>query len=155
MLVNVLDGYKNWYKMTYRKYIVGCNTSPSVRNYIQIEPISSGKSSVIYGIDLEPRISNSYMWRIVKSYNHFQIKDIFLVTTSLLSSSNTAVSRQTRSTHDCSTASPYGVWFNIEMTPHLSRKSHCGDKTILRPSYLLNRISYSKTTALYWIRGLV
>ena len=33
------------------------------------------------------------------------------------------------------------------------RKSHCGDKTILRPSYLHNRISYTgKMTSLYWIR---
>ena len=34
------------------------------------------------------------------------------------------------------------------------RKSHCGDKTILRPSYLHNGISYTgKTTSLYWIRA--
>ena len=65
--------------MTYRKYIVSCNTSPSVRNYFQIEPISSGKSSVINGIDLGPRISKSYMWRIVKSYNHFQIKKLWYI----------------------------------------------------------------------------
>ena len=32
------------------------------------------------------------------------------------------------------------------------RKSHCGDKTILRPSYLHNGISYTgKTISLYWI----
>ena len=32
--------------------------------------------------------------------------------------------------------------------------SHCGDKTILRPSYLHNGISYSgKMTYLYWIRA--
>ena len=36
-----------------------------------------------------------------------------------------------------------------------NRKSHCGDKTILRPSYLHNGISYTgKTTSLYWIRTL-
>ena len=35
------------------------------------------------------------------------------------------------------------------------RKSHCGDKTILRPSYLHNDISYTgKTTSLYWIGAL-
>ena len=33
-----------------------------------------------------------------------------------------------------------------------TRKSHCGDKTILRPSYLHNGISYTgKMTSLYWI----
>ena len=32
------------------------------------------------------------------------------------------------------------------------RNSHCGDKTIQRPSYLHNEISYSgKTTISYWI----
>ena len=34
-----------------------------------------------------------------------------------------------------------GSWFNIKITPYRHRKSHCGDKTILRPSYLHNRIS--------------
>ena len=48
-----------------------------------------------------------------------------------------------------------GPWFNIKMTSYQYRKSHCGDKTILRPSYLHNGISYTgKTTSLYWIRAL-
>ena len=35
-------------------------------------------------------------------------------------------------------------------------KSQCGDKTILQPSYLHNRISYiGKMASLYWIRALV
>ena len=45
-------------------------------------------------------------------------------------------------------------WFNIKMPPYQYRKSHCGDKTILRPSYLHNGISYTgKMTYLYWIRA--
>ena len=45
-----------------------------------------------------------------------------------------------------------GPWFNIKMSSYQYRKSHCGDKTILRPSYLHNGISYTaKTTSLYWI----
>ena len=48
-----------------------------------------------------------------------------------------------------------GPWFNIKMPSYRYRKSHCGDKTILRPSYLHNGISYTgKTTSLYWIRAL-
>ena len=48
-----------------------------------------------------------------------------------------------------------GPRFNIKMTSYQYRKSHCGDKTILRPSYLHNGISYTgKTTSLYWIRAL-
>ena len=48
-----------------------------------------------------------------------------------------------------------GGWFNIKMPSYRYRKSHCGDKTILRPSYLHNGISYTgKTTSLYWIRAL-
>ena len=47
-----------------------------------------------------------------------------------------------------------GPRFNIKMTSYQYRKSHCGDKTILRPSYLHNGISYTgKTTSLYWIRA--
>ena len=50
----------------------------------------------------------------------------------------------------------HGDQFNIKMTSYHSRKSHCGDKTILRPSYLYNGISYSgKMTSLYWISALV
>ena len=46
-------------------------------------------------------------------------------------------------------------WFNIKMLSYQYRKSHCGDKTILRPSYLHNWISYTgKMASLYWIRAL-
>ena len=46
-----------------------------------------------------------------------------------------------------------GPWFNIKMSSYQYRKSHCEDKTILRPSYLHKGISYTgKTTSLYWIR---
>ena len=49
-----------------------------------------------------------------------------------------------------------GPWFNIKMTSYQYRKSHCGDKTILRPSYLHNGFSYAgKTTSLYWIGVLI
>ena len=49
-----------------------------------------------------------------------------------------------------------GPWFNIKMLSYQYRKSHCGDKMILRPSYLHNGISYTgKTTSLYWIRALI
>ena len=48
-----------------------------------------------------------------------------------------------------------GGWISIKMPSYRNRKSHCGDKTILRPSYLHNGISYTgKTTSLYWIRAL-
>ena len=46
-----------------------------------------------------------------------------------------------------------GPRFNIKMTSYWYRKSHCGDKTILRPSYLHNGISYTgKTASLYLAR---
>ena len=46
-----------------------------------------------------------------------------------------------------------GPWFNIKMSSCQYRKSHCGDKTILRPFYLHNEISYTgKMTSLYWIK---
>ena len=47
-----------------------------------------------------------------------------------------------------------GSWFNIKMSSYQYRKSHCGDKTILRPSYLFNGISYTgKRTSFYSIRN--
>ena len=41
------------------------------------------------------------------------------------------------------------------MPSYQYRESHCGDKTILRPSYLHNGISYTgKMASLFWIRAL-
>ena len=36
-----------------------------------------------------------------------------------------------------------GPQFNIKMLSYQYRKSHCGDKTIIRSSYLHNGISYT------------
>ena len=44
--------------------------------------------------------------------------------------------------------------FNIKMSSYQYRKSHCGDKTVVRSSYLHNGISYTgKMTSWYWIRA--
>ena len=44
-----------------------------------------------------------------------------------------------------------GPRFNIKMSSYQHRKSHCGDKTAVRSSYLHNRISYTGNMAsLYW-----
>ena len=49
-----------------------------------------------------------------------------------------------------------GHWFNIKMSSYQYRKSHCGDKTVVRSSYLHNGISYTgKMSSLYWIRALL
>ena len=43
----------------------------------------------------------------------------------------------------------------IKMSSYQYRKSHCGDKTAVRSSYLHNGISYiGKITSLYWIMAL-
>ena len=42
--------------------------------------------------------------------------------------------------------------FYIKMSSYQYRKSHCGDKTVVRSSYLHNGISYTgKMSSLYWI----
>ena len=47
-----------------------------------------------------------------------------------------------------------GPWFNIKISSYQYRKSHCGDKTVVRSSYIHNGVSYTgKTTSLYWIRA--
>ena len=49
-----------------------------------------------------------------------------------------------------------GPWFNIKMSSYQYRKSHCGDKTVVRSSYLRNGVSYTgKITSLYWIGAQV
>ena len=48
-----------------------------------------------------------------------------------------------------------GPWFNIKMSSYQYRKSHCGDKTVVRSSYLHNGISFTgKMSSLYWIGAL-
>ena len=45
-----------------------------------------------------------------------------------------------------------GPWFNIKMSSYQYRKSHCGDRTVVRSSYLFSGISYAgKMSSLYWI----
>ena len=45
-----------------------------------------------------------------------------------------------------------GPRFNIKMSSYQYRKSRCGDKTVVRSSYLHNGISYTgKMSSLYWI----
>ena len=49
-----------------------------------------------------------------------------------------------------------GPWFNIKMTSYQYKKYDCGDKTILRPSYLHSGISYTgKMTIFNWSGALV
>ena len=49
-----------------------------------------------------------------------------------------------------------GPWSNIKMPFYQYRKSHCGDKTVVRSSYLYNGISYTgKMASLYWIGDLL
>ena len=46
---------------------------------------------------------------------------------------------------------PPGPWFNIKMSSYQYWKSHCGDKTVIRSSYLHNGIpDTGKMTSLYW-----
>ena len=49
-----------------------------------------------------------------------------------------------------------GPWFNIKMASYQYRKSHCGDKTVVRSSYLHNGISYpGKMSSFNWIETLI
>ena len=49
-----------------------------------------------------------------------------------------------------------GPWFNIKISSYQYRKSRCGDKTVVRSSYLHNWISYTgKIISLYWFSPLV
>ena len=49
-----------------------------------------------------------------------------------------------------------GPRFNIKMSSYQYRKFYCGDKMVVRSSYLHNGISYTgKMSSLYWIGALV
>ena len=56
----------------------------------------------------------------------------------------------------CTLKSLAGVWLNVKMPSYQYRKSHYGNKTILRPSYFHNGFSYtSKMASWYWISAQV
>ena len=47
-------------------------------------------------------------------------------------------------------------WINIKMLSYQYTKSYCGDKTVVRSSYLHTGISYTgKMSSLYWFRNQV
>ena len=48
-----------------------------------------------------------------------------------------------------------GSRFNIKMLSYQYGKSYCGDKTVVRSSYLHNGIKTGKTVSLYWIGALL
>ena len=49
-----------------------------------------------------------------------------------------------------------GPRFNIKMSSYQYRKSHCGDETVVRSSYLHSGVSYTgKMSYLYWIGALM
>ena len=95
-------------------------------------------------LPVQPVIKISSKWR------HFRFSDWQCQKTPLLSS---------KCKNGCLTS--FWKWitpgprFNIKMSSYQYRKSYCGDKTVVRSSYLHNEISYpGKMTSLYWIRPL-
>ena len=74
--------------------------------------------------------------------------------------SNTAPSRADPLV--CTHKNPYNLWaqpvpwFNIKKSPYQYRKSHWGNKTVVRSSYLHSGISYTgKMASLYWFGPLI
>ena len=60
--------------------------------------------------------------------------------------------RQTNGWYACFHPMESGPRFNINMSSYQYRKSHCGDQTVVRSSYLHNWSSYTgKMASLYWI----
>ena len=47
----------------------------------------------------------------------------------------------------------FSGWFHIKFSCCWYKKSHCGDKTILRSFYVHNNVSINKAISLYWIRA--
>ena len=88
-------------------------------------------------------------WHRLSNAFHMEGKDLFI----LHSQCHGCISR-----HGTGLVIPEysGAWFIIKMTSYQYKKSHCGDKTVVRSSYLHNGISYTgKMSSLYWIRPLV
>ena len=70
---------------------------------------------------------------------YFPIEHHSLVINLLMTSSSTSIIREP------------GPRFNLTMSSYRYRKSHCGDKTVVRSSHLHNGISYTgKMSSSYW-----
>ena len=93
-------------------------------------------------------------YRPIMMLSYFPDVLLFFSKCEVLQSSDSFVSFC--ATVPCAAWFPSGPRFNIKMTPYQYRKSHCGDKTVMRSSYLHNGISYTgKRTYLYWIGALL
>ena len=116
-------------------------------------------SQAIHGSEIKNIIqNNNYMTSLANKYNWN--KTSFLKWLTMVSPWIKLIVRSTftdsRPYQYAKKLQSSGPRFNIKMTSYQHRKSHCGDKTILRPSYLHNGISYTgKMISLYWIRALL
>ena len=88
------------------------------------------------------------------SYFRFDDDNKIKYTFSRSSQENWVSWRHTNSWHNCKMLPLCpGSSLKLKIICYQFRKSHGGNKTILRPSYLHNGISYTgKMTFLYWIR---
>ena len=62
---------------------------------------------------------------------------------------HTTLHTQENKDHEADWIGRHQGWFNIKMPSYQYRKSHCGDKTVRRPSYLHNGISYTGKTNIF------
>ena len=108
----------------------------------------------IYDISIDP-LQAELVWETTKIYLHFLS---FLITEQVHTVYTLSCGRKRSICNAGSILWLLMTWarFNIKMPSYQYRKSHCGDKTVVRSSYLHNGISYTgKTTSLHWIRSLL
>ena len=106
---------------------------------------SSTSLAFVWGIHRGP-VNSPHKWPVTRKM--FPFDDV------IMTHSKLSVLMHTH----CFQAHPCDLWpvhwINIKISFYQYRKSHGGDKMILRPSYLHNEISYTgKMASLYWIGG--
>ena len=102
------------------------------------------------GSSANPHLGNTCLWSITASPNKMNMSNFFL---------NRGHERKQVwwcKCVGCWISLTSGPLFTIKLSSYQYRKSHCGDKTVVRSSYLHNGISYTgETKSFHWIRALV
>ena len=136
-----------------------------VSKYMSVHPFSSDSSikSLFFNVQTPYERIHSYVTSIAQSIRkhafHVMLLNSLLRSDAIWRHGNWSILDQVMA---CCRAAPShylnqcwfitersGPWFNIRTSSYQYRESHCGDKTILRPSYLHNGIFYTgKITSL-------
>ena len=110
-----------------------------------------------YGVDLSDRPLSAWIVINADDVSKLQLVQIHSDNGPIQISGRTIICNNTRNVISGNSFKQWrGPWFNIKMSSYQYRKSHCGDNTVIKSSYLHNGNFYTgKMASLYWTNPLM